>query len=85
MDDQPHISPSGAPFPVSYVWYVIDISLRPADTGVGVWSIVKEVNPTANDWQIARMVQDMIFRNGIRYNYCTHDGDRLIVPVLVQG
>lgn len=82
---QPRIPAVVAPFPVNYVWYVIEISSRPDQAGIGVWSIVKEVNPTADDWQLSRMTGDMILRNGISYNYCTHDGDRLIVPVMVTA
>jgi hypothetical protein len=82
VQNQPRIGPAPAPFPVSYVWYVIDVSARPGQAGIGVWNIVKDVNPTANDWQLARLVGDMIERNGISYNYCTHDGDRLMVPVV---
>ena len=82
---QTRIPPLLAPFPVKYVWYVIDISSRPGQAGIGVWSIVKELNPAANDWQLARMTGDMIVRNGISYNYCTHDGDKLIVPVMVAA
>ena len=85
IKSQPRISPALAPFPVHYVWYVIDVSARPGQAGIGVWSIVKELNPSANDWQLARMVGDMVERNDIGYNYCTHDGDRLIVPVMVIG
>jgi hypothetical protein len=82
VQNQPHIGPARAPFPVTYVWYVIDITARPGQAGIGVWSIVKELNPAANDWQLAVLVGDMIDRNGISYNYCTHDGDRLMVPVV---
>jgi hypothetical protein len=85
VQGQPRIAAAAAPFPVTYVWYVIDVSARPGQAGLGVWSIVKELNPTANDWQLARLVGDMIERNHISYNYCTHDGDRLMVPVIGPG
>jgi hypothetical protein len=80
---QPQIGPAVAPFDVTYVWYVIDLSVRPEQAGIGVWTIVAEVNPTAGNWELARLAADMIKRNGISYNYCTHDGDRLMVPVMV--
>ena len=69
VNGQPRIPPLLAPFPVTYVWYVIDISSRPGQAGIGVWSIVKELNPTANDWQLARMTGDMVVRNEISYKY----------------